>query len=208
MILHTVVTGALEANCYILGCEETNKAAVIDPGEDAEKIISVIEENRLDPVYILLTHGHSDHIGAVRILREKYDAQILLHRDDERLYLSAPAYAEIFGLEMEKPPALDRYIEAEEKIRVGGFDLIVLHTPGHTMGSVCFLGKKEVFTGDLIFAGGVGRTDLPGGNGEMLRDSINRKIFTLPESTIIYPGHGPSTTVFAEKRDNPILASD
>ncbi len=208
MILHTVVTGFLEANCYILGCEETNKAVVIDPGEDGDTIILVIEENRLNPVYILLTHGHSDHIGAVRILREKYDSRILLHKDDERLYLSAPAYAEFFGFEMDKPPPLDGYIEAEKKIRIDGFDLTVLHTPGHTMGSVCFLGESEVFTGDLIFSGGVGRTDLPGGNGEMLYDSIMRKIFTLPDNTIIYPGHGPSTTVFDEKRNNPIRAGD
>ena len=208
MILHTVVTGPLEANCYILGCEETNKASMIDPGGDADKIISAIDERGLCPVHILLTHGHCDHIGAAGILKEKYDARIALHKDDEELYLSAPLHAKFFGFEMEAPPPVDHFLEDGEKIRVGGFHLAVVHTPGHSMGSVCFLGKNEAFTGDLIFSGAVGRTDLPGGDDEMLNDSINGKILTLLDDTLIYPGHGLATTVFDEKRRYPFCMDD
>ncbi len=204
MILHTVVAGPLEVNCYILGCEKTNKAAVIDPGGDAERIISVIDNSKLDPSHILLTHGHWDHIGAVAILKSKYGAAILLHEDDEKLYANARQQAQLFGFEIDTPPPVDHFLKGGDKIRVGGFDLEVIHTPGHSMGSVCFLRENEIFTGDLIFAGAVGRTDIPGGDGEMLRDSIRREMLVLPYHTMIYPGHGPATTVFDERSGNPI----
>jgi len=204
MILHTVVTGPLEVNCYLVGCEKTNKAAVIDPGGNAERIISVIDDNKLDPSHILLTHGHWDHIGAVGILKRKYGAAVFLHEDDKRLYANACQQAQLFGFEIDTPPPVDHFLKGGDNIQIGALDLRVIHTPGHSMGSVCFLGESEIFTGDLVFAGAFGRTDLPGGNSELLRDSIKSKILVLPCRTIIYPGHGTPTTVFDEKSGNSI----
>jgi glyoxylase-like metal-dependent hydrolase (beta-lactamase superfamily II) len=204
MILHTVVTGPLEVNCYLVGCEKTNRTAVIDPGGDAERIISVIDDNKLKPSHILLTHGHWDHIGAVGALKRKYGAAISLHEDDRRLYANACQQARFFGFEIDSPPPVDQSLKDGDSILIGMLDLRVIHTPGHSMGSVCFLGENEIFTGDLVFAGAFGRTDIPGGNTQLLRDSVEGKIFVLPCNTIIYPGHGRRTTVSDEKSGNSI----
>ena len=199
MIVHAIATGPLKVNCYIVGCEETGKAAVIDPGGDSDKIISILEENKLTPIYILLTHGHWDHIDAVGALKERYGAEIGLHRGDEILYLGAEQTAVLFGFSMQAPPPVDLFLKDGDMLQRGEISLKVVHTPGHSQGSVCFVCDGVVFTGDLIFAGAVGRTDFPGGDSEKLYDSINNRIFTLPDDTRLYPGHGPVTTVLSEK---------
>jgi hydroxyacylglutathione hydrolase len=194
-----IVTGSLEVNCYILGCKKSNKGIVIDPGGDAETIITFLEEAKILPEHIILTHGHWDHIGGVKALKEKYGSSILLHKEDNWLYSRASEMAEIFGFDMETPPPIDRFLKDNESIVAGELSLKVLHTPGHSMGSICLLGKNMVFTRDLLFAGGIGRTDLPGGNDGLLKNSIRNRLFILSDDTVVYPGHGEETTIGNEK---------
>jgi hydroxyacylglutathione hydrolase len=208
MIFQNFRTGMLEVNCYILACEVSHKGFVIDPGGDTETIIAFLEQNSIKPKYIILTHGHWDHIGGVRAIKDKYDSSIALHKDDNWLYSQASEVAEIFGFEMETPPPIDEFLQDNASLEAGELQMKVIHTPGHSQGSVCLSVKKMLFTGDLLFAGGVGRTDLPGGDERLLKDSIRNKILILPEDIIVYPGHGKATTIHDEKQNNAFLSLD
>lgn len=206
MFFKCIKTGHIATNCYILGCEVTKEGIVIDPGFDGPDIINIIAEEGLKIKYIINTHGHADHIGANEEVKNYTGADILIHRDDAD-FLTDPAknLSAYMGQAISGPKA-DRILEEGEVINFGNkLALQVLHTPGHTPGGICLKGKKFVITGDTLFAGSVGRTDFPGGSMKELLNSIKSKLLILEDEVIIYPGHGPSSTINAEKAGNPFL---
>ncbi|HEK85416.1 MAG: MBL fold metallo-hydrolase [Candidatus Saccharicenans sp.] len=200
-----VVVGPLETNCYIYYCRETLECAVIDPGAEAEKIFPIITSFQLKPVIILNTHGHVDHIGANLEVKERYKIPIAMHSADLPL-LEENIQLE-FGLMLGASPSPkpEKLLTDGEEIYIGHQILKVIFTPGHTPGSVCFYSGKLLFAGDTLFCGGVGRTDLPGGSWKELTNSLKLRIMTLPDETIVLPGHGPKTTIGEEKVSNPFL---
>jgi len=209
MITKKLVVGQLEANCYILADEETKRAIIIDPGGEAKKILEVIKQNKLKVIYIINTHAHIDHIGANDIIRENTGASLLIHSADAYLLKDMEMNLSTIMNE-ERGPLLPptRVLEDGDEIKVDQICLQVLHTPGHTPGSICLYVKDRVFAGDTIFAGGVGRVDLPGGNFTDLQNSIREKLLTLPKEVVVHPGHGPDTTIGKEKKSNPFINPD
>ena len=205
MILDTLPTGPLEVNCYIIGCEKTRKAAVIDPGGDAEKILERLKQHELDLVTIINTHGHFDHIGGNRELMEATSAELLIHQDDRQLLDYAQEHAAAYGLQTEASPSPTRELGGDEKLSVGELSLQVIHTPGHSPGGICLYVDDCLLVGDTLFAGSIGRTDLPGGDHQLLIAGIKEKLLPLPETTRVCPGHGPMTTIGEEKQYNPFL---
>lgn len=201
-----VVVGPLDTNCYLVYCDETLDCAVIDPGAEAERIFPLVVELGLKPVIILNTHGHIDHIGANKDVKDKFNVPLCIHSLDSPLLEKIQEFELSFFLGAKESPPADRLLEDKDTIRFGKSSLRVVHTPGHTPGSVSFLGDGIVFSGDTLFFGGVGRTDLPGGSTKDLEKSIKEKILTLPPETIVLPGHGPKTSVGEEKESNPFLA--
>ena len=200
-----VVVGALETNCYLVYCEETRACAVIDPGADPEKIISTIADLELKPAIVLNTHGHVDHIGGNSDIVRKYAVPLAMHAADTGM-LQVSDYIELsllLGARNSPPP--DRLLAEGEEVAFGRALLRVIHIPGHTPGSIGFVAGGVLFSGDTLFCGGVGRTDLPGGSWKDLERSIRERILTLPEETIVLPGHGPWTTVEQERSSNPFL---
>jgi hydroxyacylglutathione hydrolase len=200
-----VVVGALETNCYLVYCEETRACAVIDPGADPEKIIATVADLELRPAVVLNTHGHVDHIGGNSDIVKKYAVPLAMHAADTGM-LQVSDYIELsllLGARNSPPP--DRLLTEGDEVAFGRVSLRVIHVPGHTPGSVGFLGGGVLFSGDTLFCGGVGRTDLPGGSWKDLERSIRERILTLPEETIVLPGHGPWTTVEQERNSNPFL---
>lgn len=200
-ILETICVGPLEVNCYILGCKRTSEAVIIDPGDDFEKIKKRLEEIGLKPKFILNTHGHADHIGA----NGRFGLPVMIHRADVT-FLKNPVknLSAQFGLTVSSPKS-DRLLEDKEKINVGDLVLEVIHTPGHTPGSISFKCDDMVFTGDTLFCEGVGRTDFSYSSEKDLFKSIHEKLLILPDSTKVYPGHGPASTIGHEKANNPFL---
>lgn len=197
--------GAMGANCYIVSCPETKKAAVIDPGADSVGLKQWIREKGVQVEYILLTHGHFDHIGAVDDLRKAYQAKVGIHKDDASMLTSgAHNLSRMLGRSLDFEPA-DSILEDGQVIQVGSLTLTVIATPGHTLGGVCFLTTEGLLSGDTLFDGSIGRTDFPGGSYEGLLESVKKKLLVLPEETLVYPGHGPETTIGREKRSNPFL---
>ena len=206
MIFDTLPTGPLEVNCYIIGCEKTNKAAVIDPGGHAQEILEKLKSHNLDVVMIINTHGHFDHIGGNGDLLEVTGAELIIHRDDRPLLDRATEHAAVFGLRAEPSPEPTRQLDGGETLQLGELLLEIIHTPGHSPGGMCILVEDCLFVGDTLFAGSIGRTDLPGGNHQQLILNIKEKLLPLPEDTKVYPGHGPMTTIGEEKLYNPFLS--
>ena len=206
LIIRNLEVGPIMANCFILGCEETREAVVIDPGDDAPEILSELADARLKIKYILNTHGHFDHVGANKKLKEATNAPILIHKADAPMLPALSAHARMFGLSAENSPEADRFIEDGDLISFGKITLKVLHTPGHTPGGVSFYTDGKVFVGDTLFAGSIGRTDFPGGDYDTLIASIQKKLFPLGDDVVAYTGHGPETTIGREKRFNPFAA--
>lgn len=205
MTIDTIIVGPLEVNCYILACA-TGEAVVIDPGDDAEIILQRITSKKLTVRHILLTHGHFDHIGATAALKKATGAPVHVHRDDLGLIHEASAHAAFFGLPVSEPFTIDSFIADGDEIIWGSLTAKVLTTPGHSRGSVCYLTDRDVFVGDTLFSRGIGRTDLFGGSHQQLLQSIQEKLFTLPEDVNVYSGHGPKTTIGREKKYNPFIA--
>ncbi len=205
MIFKKIVVGPMAVNCYLIGCEQTKHAAIIDPGDEINAILAPLRENGLTLKTIFLTHGHVDHLTQLQLLQEKTGAEILIHKKDEFLLQDVRHHAMLFGLPDPGTPKPDRFLADGDVMNIGNIQVDVLHTPGHSPGSVTYQIENCLIVGDLIFAGSIGRTDLPGGNFDDLMQSVRTKIFTLPDSILIYPGHGPETTVGHEKQFNPFF---
>ncbi len=202
-----LAVGPLMTNCYIAWDEGTREGVIIDPGEDADVILAKVKALGIEIKLILATHCHFDHIGAMAPLKRAIDAEFLAHEGDLFFVEDGKASARKWGFDIEQPPLPDRYIEDGDKIAVGNFTLEVLHTPGHSPGGVSFLHEKMVFAGDCLFQGSIGRTDFRMGSLEELTESIRKRLYTLPDNTIVYTGHGPITTIGEEKMHNPFVRS-
>jgi hydroxyacylglutathione hydrolase len=205
MILKTLPVGPIMANCYILGCKNTREAAIIDPGDEADKILMSLAEEKLKVKYILNTHGHFDHVGANRRLKEVTGALIAIHPEDAPMLGMISQAAASFGMASENSPPPDLMINDGDEISFGDITLKVIHTPGHSLGGVSFYTDGIVFVGDTLFAGSIGRTDFPGGDYNTLISSVKNKLFVLGDNVKAYTGHGPVTTIGQEKRTNPFL---
>lgn len=206
MITQTLAVGQLATNCYLVMCQDTNEALLIDPAAEPQKILRAVRDAEARVRYIVNTHGHLDHVLANEQIREATGAELLIHAGDlDMLLRPDPVFAQWLDLVPRTSPP-DRTVEDGALLSVGNLEFKVLHTPGHTPGGLSLYSPEGVvFTGDALFHQGVGRTDLPGGNWRQLVESIRSKLFTLPDETVVYPGHGPTTTIGAEKTGNPFL---
>lgn len=201
-----IPNGVFAENCYLVVDEQAAECAVVDPGEEAGLILHKIAETGAKPVAIWLTHAHVDHVLGVTRIAAETAAPVWLHPADRALYDAVPEQAAWFGLGAPpRLPAPDRELVHGEQVAVGELRFAVRHAPGHSPGSVCLVGPGAVFSGDVLFAGSIGRTDLPGGDFETLIASIERELLPLPDDTILYSGHGPESTIGRERRTNPFL---
>ncbi len=207
MLFDTVVVGALGVNCYILGCEETRQAVVVDPGDESEKILSRVKRHNLTPVAIINTHGHFDHVGGNSQIILATGAKLHIHPADAAMLGDVARIARMYGLHGENSPPPDTLLEDNTLINFGNLKIKIVHTPGHTAGGCCLYieEKNMLISGDTLFADSIGRTDLPGGSFTQLLKSIKEKLFLLPEQVQVHPGHGSVTTIGHEKRHNPYM---
>jgi hydroxyacylglutathione hydrolase len=199
--------GVFEENCYLVSDENSGRAVLIDPGDEGQRIVDMVRTAGVTLEAIWLTHAHIDHIGAVAAVRRAYDVPVLLHPLDLPYYtrLSARA-AEMYGIDFEQPDGPDRELADGDVLECGALRFTVMHVPGHAPGLVSFNGQGVAFGGDLLFAGSIGRTDLPLGSPTDMDASLERFAAELPDETIVYPGHGPKTTLAREKQSNPFLS--
>jgi len=205
LIIKEIAVGPLMANCFIVGCEKTKEAAVIDPGGDAHRILSAIAASELTVKYIINTHGHFDHVSGNADMKNATDADILIHPLDAPMLGRLSQNAAFFGISVEDSPPCDQTIEQGETVSFGEVGLKVIHTPGHTPGGISLYSDGIVFVGDTLFAGSIGRTDFPGGDYETLISSIQEKLFPLGDDVRVLNGHGPETTIGREKLYNPFV---
>ncbi|MFC1988814.1 MBL fold metallo-hydrolase [Chloroflexota bacterium] len=202
MIIERLGLGMYATNCYIVAEEASKEAIIIDPGDGANQILTKVGDSGLKVKLILLTHGHFDHIGALKEVKEATGAEIALHADDAEGFQAGHPFG---PFSHEPPPPPDRLLQDGDSINIGNLSLSVIHTPGHTPGGICLLGEGALFSGDTLFNLGIGRSDFPGGDIAQLMESIYNKLMTLPDETAVYPGHGSSTTIGAERHGNPFL---
>jgi glyoxylase-like metal-dependent hydrolase (beta-lactamase superfamily II) len=213
MIVESQAVGPFFKNGFVVGCEETREAVLIDPGEEVASLLAFAERNRLSIRHILLTHAHVDHVTGVAAAKRALNVPIHLHKDDLFLYDRAVEMGAMFGLTVEPQPPIDRFYTPAQTIPFGTYEARVHHTPGHCPGGVCLqIGKantngKELFVGDTLFAGSIGRTDLPGGDYDTLIASIRNVLFPLGDEAVVHSGHGPDTTIGKERRTNPFLVN-
>lgn len=207
MLRVTFPVGLLQCNCTILADEETREAVVVDPGDELPRILAALQEHALKTVAIVHTHAHIDHVGATAELGQATEAPAYLHPGDTFLHQGLAIQARMLGLPEPPSRPMDRELRDGQSIRFGSYELGVLHTPGHTPGSVCFevAGQDLCLTGDTLFMQGIGRTDLPGGDTDAIVRSIRDRLYTLDGSTVVIPGHGPSTTIDLERHQNPFV---
>ena len=201
MIIRSLVVGPLESNCFIIADENTKEGLVVDPGDEPDRILDLINKNSFNIKYIVCTHAHFDHVGAVPDLKKETGAKLVLHRDDLELYKSTKDQAAIWGYELDPLPEPDMFVSEGDKIEVGDLRFEILHTPGHSPGGICLYGEGILITGDTLFAGSVGRTDFYGGDMEKLKRSF-RRLLSLSDKIKVLPGHGPETTIGQERTDN------
>ena len=205
-IVACVTVGPFQENCYLYACPRTREAVIIDPGDEAESILDTISQLQLIPRYIVNTHGHIDHIGAIDAVREAYPVPLAIHADDVHLYTDehvARQYGKQAPLVKTKP---DMLLKEGDRLTFGTLSLEVLETPGHTPGGICLLSRPYcVFSGDTLFYRGIGRTDFEGGSYEQILASIREKLYTLDDELVVFPGHGHPTTIIEEKYENPFV---
>ena len=218
MIIETFVLTPFQQNTRVVACEETRKAVCIDPGEESQAIVDFIKDNGLELQAVVLTHGHLDHVGGTRFIHENFpEAEILIHKDEEELYYALPQQPLMMGIEphqlaalgfdYDDPPRITRNLIHGEILEIGKLRFKIAHCPGHTLGHIVLAEEnaRTVFTGDCLFNGTIGRTDLPGGDHRQLIDSIRSNILSLDDDYTIHCGHGPETTVGRERASNPFL---
>lgn len=206
MDVRTVPVGPFQANCYLV--RSGDDVIVVDPGAEPERLAALLDAWGQTPRAVVLTHAHVDHVGGVAGLVDRFGCPVYLHAADLPLYERAPEHGAMFGVRVEAPPPPDNWLEHGQALAFGALALEVRHAPGHSPGGVVLVAESEAFVGDCVFAGSIGRTDLPGGDTETLLRSIQEQILTLPPATILYSGHGPVTTVEAEAESNPFVGRD
>jgi glyoxylase-like metal-dependent hydrolase (beta-lactamase superfamily II) len=206
MELETITVGPLQENCYV-AWESPEAALVVDPGDEASRIVETLERLGVRPGLVVNTHGHFDHTGAVGALVERYGVAYKVHADERAILEMTPAGSRIWGIQVAAVPEPSGTLAHGETIALGGLRIEVIHTPGHTPGGLCFhvSAEKVLFTGDTLFQRSIGRSDFPGGDGEALVASIRQRLFSLSEDTRVFPGHGPPTTIGDEMRVNPFV---
>ena len=207
MILEVRAAEPFFKNGFVVGCEDTREGVLIDPGDDVDLLLEAAREHRLTITSILLTHAHLDHVTGVGRAKAALGVPVWLHRDDNFLYERAVEQGQMFGIRVEPQPPVDHFYDGEGPLTFGRYEVRVLHTPGHCPGGVCLaIGEEPVlFVGDTLFAGSIGRTDLPGGDLDTLLRSIREVLFSFPDATVVWPGHGEATTIGREKQTNPFL---
>jgi hydroxyacylglutathione hydrolase len=211
MIVESQAVGPFFKNGFVVGCEETREAVLIDPGDEVAALLTFAQQQRLAIRHILLTHAHVDHVTGVAAAKKALGVPVYLHRDDLFLYEHAREAGALYGLQVEPQPPIDVFYAPGQIIAFGGYEVRWHHTPGHCPGGVCLqigpkgVAGKELFVGDTLFAGSIGRTDLPGGDYQVLMASIQHVLFPLGDDAIVHPGHGPDTTIGQERRTNPFL---
>jgi len=205
LLVHQLSVGPLQVNCFVVACQRTREAMVIDPGEDGPRILQLAESNGYQVKKIVNTHGHFDHIGANQPVKEATGAVLMMHEADLPLLQNARNHAQAYGLTVSPSPDPDKFLNEGDVFSVGEQSFSIFHVPGHSPGSICLLSDGHLFVGDVLFAGSVGRTDLPGGDFDALIEGVREKLFRLPADTIVHPGHGPDTTIGREKQTNPFV---
>lgn len=205
MLVEVLPVGPLQANCYLVADDTTRRALIVDPGDEAERILARLRRLEFIPEAIVATHGHFDHIGAIRAVRDATGVPFLALQEEREMLEAAPVRAQIFGFFVDPPPPADRWLHEGDSVTTGGLTFRVVHAPGHSPGHLILLGEGAAFVGDVIFAGSIGRTDLPGGDSAQLFASIARHVLPLPDGTALYPGHGPVTSVGRERATNPFV---
>jgi hydroxyacylglutathione hydrolase len=200
-----LTVGPFEENCYLVVDEAAGRAVLVDPGDEAARIVRMVRESAADLDAIWLTHAHIDHIGAVAAVKREWDVPVYLHPADAPLYAAGAAQASFYGLSFEQPPPPERTFADRDRLRVGGLGFEVLHTPGHSPGLVVLHGKGILLGGDLLFAGSIGRTDLPLSNPAAMEASLARVMGALADDVVVYPGPGPETSIGRERATNPFL---
>ena len=205
IIIKRLTVGALSANCYLVGSEKTGKGLIIDPGGNAKEIITAVDESLLEIQTIVLTHGHSDHLAALYDIQHHTGAAVAIHRADSHALQGRGGYSMMFGISYRIPAALDRLLDEGDIIETGDMRFKVIHTPGHTPGSICLHLGNKAFTGDTLMHRGIGTTFTLGSSRRQLLESIHSRLMALPDDTILYPGHGRQTTIGTERRNNPHL---
>jgi glyoxylase-like metal-dependent hydrolase (beta-lactamase superfamily II) len=208
VIIKTLAVGPIQANCFILGCEDTLEAVVLDPGEEGDRILQAAADSNLVVKYIINTHGHMDHVSANKRIHDLTGAPIFIHSLDAPMLDQVADSAAAWGLNAENSPAPERELEDGDEITFGKITLTVIHTPGHTLGGISLCAGDDVFVGDTLFAGSIGRTDFPGGSFETIKESIQQKLFKLGDDVRVHTGHGPTTTIGQEKRHNPFVGEN
>ena len=207
MIHEILPVGPLQCNCSVIADEKTRDAMVIDPGDDIENILSIISKHGLTVKQIVITHAHIDHVGGAMKLKKATGAPILLNQNDSTLLKMLDVQAAWIGMATPGPVQIDHTLNDGDKVSAGSLGAEVLHTPGHTEGSIClyFATEKKLIAGDTLFAGSIGRTDLPGGSYKKIIESLHERVLALPDATIVVPGHGELTTIAQERYSNPFL---
>jgi hydroxyacylglutathione hydrolase len=207
MIHEILAVGPLQCNCSIIGDEVTREAMVIDPGDDIEDVLALVRKHNLQVKQIVITHAHIDHVGGAMKLRTATGAPILLNQNDYALLKMLDMQAAWIGVAAPGKVEIDQSLGQADSVKAGSLAASVLHTPGHTEGSVClyFPAEKKLIAGDTLFAGSIGRTDLPGGSFDKIISSLHEKVLALPDETVVVPGHGPLTTIGEERESNPFL---